>query len=66
MTLFFAKRNQLTPHAQALKWLAVWPTVVEFAGRSRVPTAFQIPFGRIGGKLNTKIDTLGRTASLFG
>jgi len=65
MTIFFAKRNQLTPHVQSLKWLAIWPTLVEFAERARVPTAFQIPFGRIGGRLNTKIDTLGPTSSVF-
>lgn len=65
MTVFFAKRHRLTPHTQSLKWLAVWPTVVDFALTAKVPTAFMIPFGRLGGRLNTKIDRLGPTAGLF-
>ena len=65
MTIFFRKRNNFTPHMQALKMLAIWPTVVEYAHTARVPTAFVIPGGKIGAKLNTKIDRLGNTSDLF-
>jgi hypothetical protein len=31
MTIFFWRRNRLTPHHQALKMIAVWPAVVDSA-----------------------------------
>lgn len=65
MSIFFFKNNNGAPHFQALKALAIWPTLVEYAGRAKAPTAFEVPAGRIGGNLNTKIDRLGPTAELF-
>lgn len=65
MTIFFCKRNNLTPHLQSLKLLAVWPTIVDYATNTRVPAAYEIPFGRIGGQLNEKIRRLGNTVELF-
>lgn len=64
MTIFFCKRHSGTPHFQALKLLAVWPGIVEHAASVKVPTAFEIPFGRIG-KIVAKIDRLGPTRELF-
>lgn len=65
MTIFFCKRNNLTPHLQSLKMLAIWPTVVSRAVNVRVPTAFEIPFGRIGGQINEKIIRICNTSELF-
>ncbi len=65
MTLFFRKRNNFTPHMQAMKMMAIWSTVVDLAQNVRAPTAFVIPGGSIGAKLNSKIDRLGNTADLF-
>lgn len=64
MTIFFFKKNNGAPHHQALKALAIWPTLVDLAESARVATAFVIPFGRIG-KIGTKIDRLGNTSDLF-
>jgi hypothetical protein len=64
MTVFFLKRSAVLPHHQALKMLAVWPTLVESAQNARVPTAFEIPIGRIGAKFNTKITRLCNTSEL--
>lgn len=65
MTIFFSKKNNGDPHFQSLKWLAVWPAVVSYAQTSKLPTAYEIPFGRIGAKLNEKINRLGPTSDLF-
>jgi PIN like domain len=59
----FGKTHQ-TPHFQALKVLSVWPKLVETAERAKVPSAFEIPCGRIA-NLHEKIDPLGATAQLF-
>jgi hypothetical protein len=64
MTIFFFKKNNGTPHFQALKVLSVWPKITELAATARVPTAFEVPFGKIG-KLNEKIDRICPTAELF-
>jgi len=64
MTLFFCKKAAVHPHHQALKLLAVWPTIVECAENARVPTAFEVPMGKIGGNLNRKITRLGNTSDL--
>lgn len=68
MTIFFFKgfhKNKL-PHLQALKVLAVWPAIVDAAETARVPTAFEIPLGRIyREKLIDKIVRLGPTDQMF-
>ena len=38
---------------------------MEYAENAKVPSAFEIPFGGIGGRLNDKIDRLGNTSDLF-
>lgn len=65
MTIFFCKRHSVSPHHQAIKILVLWPRIVELAETVRVPTAFEVPFGTIGGKLNDKITRLGNTADMF-
>lgn len=65
MTIFFCKRaSRLTPHIQTLKMIAVWPALVKAAETAKVPTAFEVPFGKIGAKLNEKIERICNTAEL--
>jgi hypothetical protein len=64
MTIFFRRKNNGDPHFQALKMLAVWPSVVNTAKNARVPTVFEIPAGTIGGKLNVKIEQVCLTSDL--
>ena len=65
MTIFFCKRsNKLTPHIQTLKSIAVWPALVKAAETAKVPTAFEVPFGKIGAKLNEKIERICNTVEL--
>lgn len=66
MTIFFFKRNNGEIHYQALKMIAVWPAIIETMARTKQPTAYEVPAGRIGMKLmNQKIDRLCFTAELF-
>lgn len=45
MTIFFFRKNNGAPHFQALKALAIWPTLVKYAATAKEPTAFQVPGG---------------------
>ena len=65
MTIFFCRRMAVTPHHQAVKFVVIWPRIVERAETARLATAFEVPFGKIRGQLNQKITRLGNTADLF-
>ena len=64
MSIFFFRIHQKTPHFQALKILAIWPTLVSLAEKARFPTVFDIPAGHIG-RINKKIVNLGRTSEVL-
>lgn len=66
MNIFFWRRRSLTPHQQALKMVSVWPAIVQSALTAKVPTAFEIPCGPIGARLNDKIERICNTSELFG
>lgn len=65
MTIFFCRRFAVDPHHQALKLLAIWPTIVKSAQNARVPTAFEVPIGKIAtGSINRKVTRLCNTSEL--
>ena len=65
MTIFFVRRNYHLPHHQALKLLAVWPTVIDFAEFVREPTAFMISSGQLAKSgIGRKVDKLCLTKDI--
>lgn len=66
MTIFFCKKMAaVSRHHQSVKMLVIWPQILERAATVKLPTAFEVPFGKIGGRLNQKITRLAHTAELF-
>lgn len=61
--VFFNKRfNANKPHYQAMKILAVWPTLQSLCTTAKQPTAFEVPSGP---QSSAKVDTLGPTSELL-
>ena len=64
--VFWRKLSQAAHTDQAIRVLAIWPSIVDYCNHCKVPTAFQVPAGKIPKDLPRKLDTLGATRELFG
>lgn len=63
--VFWRKLSQASHFDQAIRVLAIWPAIVDYCDRCKVPTAFEVPSGKIPKDLPRKLDDLGPTQELF-
>jgi len=56
--VFFKRFHKQKPHWQAMKVLAVWPTICHYCQTSKLPRAYVVPSGSPS---SPKVDVLGNT-----